>query len=113
MSKGEKLWVKPEWATKKISEYEKQRMETIKENKARMNALGLHQAANSLRGSIANITQTSLGKGKRNMGEEDDEEYRPLEGEEGLSSSSEDNEKYCSVDEDDSSRYRIKKVMCV
>ncbi|KAA8520485.1 hypothetical protein F0562_014741 [Nyssa sinensis] len=73
-----------------LSEYEKQRMKRIEENRARMEAMGLPKMASSLMGSFQKKKKKmSEPKGKGKIVEED-EEYRPPEGEEGLSSSSED-----------------------
>ncbi|GLU00423.1 hypothetical protein SLE2022_177960 [Rubroshorea leprosula] len=60
-----------------ISEYEKQRLARIAENRARMVALGLPNMASSLMGSSQNSTQNSrTHKGKRKAAG-DDEDYRP------------------------------------
>ncbi|PQQ02347.1 uncharacterized protein Pyn_13709 [Prunus yedoensis var. nudiflora] len=63
-----------------VSEYEKQRLSRIAENRARMEALGLPKIASSVMGSGQN------GKRKNKKGQkgkakvfEDDEEYRPEE----------------------------------
>lgn len=70
-----------------VPEYEKQRQHRIEENKARMEALGLHKMASSLMGSVK---KQSKDKGKAKFFK--DEEYRPPDGiEEELSSSSEEN----------------------
>ncbi|CAK7347865.1 unnamed protein product [Dovyalis caffra] len=57
---------------KGITEYEKQRLSRIAENKARMEALGLNKMATSLMGSGRKSRQR---KGKQKF--VDDEEYRP------------------------------------
>ncbi|KAF9600513.1 hypothetical protein IFM89_009962 [Coptis chinensis] len=75
-----------------VSEYEKKRIERIKENKARLEALRLPSLATSLMGSVEKKNR----KGKEKKGEEDDEEYKPSDGEEKASSSSEE-----LVEEDD------------
>ncbi|GMI98301.1 hypothetical protein like AT1G73440 [Hibiscus trionum] len=60
-----------------ISEYEKQRLSRIAENRARMEALGLSKIASSLMGPSPNSTRTSSKlKGKRKV-VDDDEDYRP------------------------------------
>ncbi|KAJ6320567.1 hypothetical protein OIU78_015871 [Salix suchowensis] len=57
---------------KGITEYEKQRLSRIAENKARMEALGLNKMATSLMGSVQKSRQR---KGKQKF--VDDEEYKP------------------------------------
>ncbi|KAM7512119.1 hypothetical protein LguiB_010994 [Lonicera macranthoides] len=66
--------------TMKVPEYEKERLKRMEENRARMEALGLHKMANSLMGSVVKNKKKSegKGKGKRKVNEED-EEYRPEE----------------------------------
>ncbi|KAK8587891.1 hypothetical protein V6N13_086851 [Hibiscus sabdariffa] len=60
-----------------ISEYEKQRLSRIAENRARMEALGLSKIASSLMGSPPNSSRPSNKlKGKRKV-VDDDEDYRP------------------------------------
>lgn len=71
-----------------ISEYEKQRLSRISENKARMEALGLSKIASSLMGSPQNLSKR---KGKRKV-VEDDEDYRPND---------EDEDEYGGGDDDD------------
>ncbi|THG09230.1 hypothetical protein TEA_024026 [Camellia sinensis var. sinensis] len=73
--------------TQKMSEYEKQRMKRMESNRARMEALGLQKMASSLMGSV----KKTEPKGKAKIVEED-EEYKPPEMDEGLSSSSDDEE---------------------
>ncbi|KAF5188676.1 Calmodulin-related, partial [Thalictrum thalictroides] len=68
-----------------ISEYEKQRLERIKENKARLESLRLPSLASSLLGSVKNKDKR---KEKNKRGKEEDEEYKPSDGEERASSSS-------------------------
>ncbi|XP_073101490.1 uncharacterized protein [Elaeis guineensis] len=72
-----------------ISEYERQRLSRIKENRARLEALGLPQLASSLIGSLSERRRPGEdGKGKKkakkrkgvgrsSADDEDDEEYRP------------------------------------
>lgn len=84
---------------KGVSEYEKQRLSRIAENRARMEALGLPQMASSLMGSSRNSTTLrKKRKGKAKVAEDDDD-YSPEE-EVGPTSSSED-EKYDLDDDDD------------
>ncbi|KAH1080832.1 hypothetical protein J1N35_020593 [Gossypium stocksii] len=64
-----------------ISEYEKQRLARIAENRARMEALGLPKIASSLMGSSPNTSRNSSKiKGKRKV-IDDDEDYRPNDNE--------------------------------
>ncbi|TYH42842.1 hypothetical protein ES332_D11G089500v1 [Gossypium tomentosum] len=64
-----------------ISEYEKQRLARIAENRARMEALGLPKIASSLMGLSPNTSRTSSKiKGKRKV-IDDDEDYRPNDNE--------------------------------
>lgn len=58
---------------KGITEYEKQRLLRIAENKARIEALGLRKMASSFMGSLQKSTQQ---KGKRKV-VDDDEDYKP------------------------------------
>lgn len=69
----------------KISEYEKQRLSRIAENKARMEALGLPKMASALIGSPQSWSKR---KGKRKV-VGDDEDYKP------------DNDDECVDDDDD------------
>lgn len=80
-----------------VSEYEKQRLSRIAENKARMEALGLRKMVSSLTGSARSSRMKSKGKGKVVV--EDDEDYRPEE--EGPSSSTEEEEEEGNEDDDD------------
>ncbi|XP_028752052.1 RNA polymerase-associated protein LEO1-like [Neltuma alba] len=66
-----------------VSEYEKQRLCRIAENRARLKALGLPKMASSLKCRGHNVTDE---KGKKKVG--DDEEYVPDDAEARLSSSS-------------------------
>ncbi|CAN4125874.1 unnamed protein product [Withania somnifera] len=63
--------------TGKLTEYEKQRMKRIEENRARMEAMGLHKMASSLMGS----SQKTQKKGKDRKGKkkvvDEDEDYEP------------------------------------
>lgn len=77
-----------------VSEYEKQRFLRIRENKARLDALGLPNLASSLLGSVGKQPRRAKDKGKRKKGaakiREEDDEYQPSEREYGESSSSEE-----------------------
>ncbi|KAH7577757.1 hypothetical protein ACOSP7_001224 [Xanthoceras sorbifolium] len=57
-----------------ITEYEKQRLSRIAENKARIEALGLSKIASSLMGSSQNPKPSNKRKGKRKIDDEDDDE---------------------------------------
>ena len=75
--------------TPAISEYEKQRLSRIAENRARLEALGLRKMASSLMGSIQ-LKQKEKQKGKAKVVE--DEDYTPPVAGEGSSSSNEDDD---------------------
>ncbi|KAL8268359.1 hypothetical protein R6Q59_002157 [Mikania micrantha] len=78
--------------SEKMTEYEKQRLKRIEENKSRMNAMGLDKMASSFMGSIP-ISQNQKRKGKKKVSLKDDEEYEPSAvDEESSSSSGSDNE---------------------
>ncbi|KHN38821.1 uncharacterized protein LOC114405929 [Glycine soja] len=79
---------------KGLSEYEKQRMSRIAENRARLEALGLPQIASSLKGSSQPHKATKGKEKKKKVKDDDDEEYEPEEdeGEQVSGSSSEENE---------------------
>ncbi|XP_038874842.1 centrin-1-like [Benincasa hispida] len=72
---------------KDVPEYEKQRLSRISENKKRIEALGLAKLATSLLDSSKNLSNIDR-KGKRKLGDADDEDYKPSED----SSSSEDDD---------------------
>ncbi|CAL2241177.1 unnamed protein product [Prunus armeniaca] len=80
-----------------VSEYEKQRLSRIAENRARMEALGLPKIASSVMGSGQNGKRKNkkVQKGKAKVFE-DDEEYRPEE---------EESCSYSSQEEDDDDDY--------
>ncbi|CAL8121677.1 unnamed protein product [Prunus armeniaca] len=84
-----------------VSEYEKQRLSRIAENRARMEALGLPKIASSVMGSGQNGKRKNkkVQKGKAKVFE-DDEEYRPEE-EESCSYSSQEE----AMEEDDDDDY--------
>ncbi|XP_030961900.1 protein IWS1 homolog [Quercus lobata] len=94
-----------------VSEYEKQRLSRIAENRARMEALGLPKFASSLLGSAQKVRNNNNKNKNKKKGKEkvDDDDYRPDEVEDELSSSSEE-EKDDDEDEDYSSGSRRKKV---
>ena len=76
-----------------ISEYEKQRLSRIAENRARLEALGLPKMASSLMGSVQlkqKQKQKQKQKGKAKVVE--DEDYTPPVAEEGSSSSNGDDD---------------------
>lgn len=105
-----------------VSEYEKQRLSRIAENRARMEALGLPKIASTLWGSAQQVSnkRKNTKKGKEKVEEDDDvvgdggedKDYRPDEVEEEPISSSEEE---ANEDDDDyldgtSSGSRRKKV---
>ena len=93
-----------------VSEYEKQRLSRIAENRARMEALGLPKFASSLLGSAQKVSNNNKNKNKKKGKEKvDDDDYRPDEVEEEPSSSSEEEEDG-DENEDYSSGSRRKKV---
>ncbi|XVF73449.1 hypothetical protein PTKIN_Ptkin12aG0202300 [Pterospermum kingtungense] len=93
--------VNPKQKQQGISEYEKQRLSRIAENRARMEALGLSKMASSLLGSSPNSTRSSGRlKGKRKVGE-DDEDYRPEDDNEDDDDNDDDDDKVESDDDDD------------
>ncbi|KAH0726336.1 hypothetical protein KY290_002158 [Solanum tuberosum] len=67
--------------TGKLTDYEKQRMKRIEENRARMKAMGLHKMATSLMGA----SQKPQKKGKDRKGKkkvvDEDEDYEPAQSE--------------------------------
>ncbi|CAH1424071.1 unnamed protein product [Lactuca virosa] len=71
-----------------MTEYEKQRMKRIEENKARMKAMGLDKMASSFMGTVP-VSRNANKKGKQKVGLEDDEEYKPPVEDEEFSSASE------------------------
>lgn len=76
----------------KLSDYERQRLKRIEENKRRMEALGLHKMANSFMGSVQKTPKKNNDKkGKRKMVDEDDE-YNPTQDDQEMSSSEEEDE---------------------
>lgn len=93
-------------AGKKISDYERQRLKRIEENKARMLSLGLKKMASSFDNSVPKESKKTSGrkdKGKRKVDGED-EEYMPSEEEEeeeGFGSSSAEDENDCDGGGDD------------
>ncbi|CAJ1948638.1 unnamed protein product [Sphenostylis stenocarpa] len=95
---------------KGVTEYEKQRLSRIAENRARLEALGLPQMALSLKSF--SLHTAKKGKEKK-VKEDDDEEYVPEdEGEAGSSSSSEHDEDHKDEDftTENSSGSRKRKV---
>ena len=77
--------------TQAISEYEKQRLSRIAENRARLEALGLPKMASSLMGSVQlKQKQKQKQKGKAKVVE--DEDYTPPVAEEGSSTSNGDDD---------------------
>ncbi|KAJ3706572.1 hypothetical protein LUZ61_010277 [Rhynchospora tenuis] len=60
-----------------MTEYEKQRLSRIRENKARLEALGLPGLASSVRNDKKSVTTAPDKKRKKNTKNYDDEEYEP------------------------------------
>lgn len=78
-----------------IHDYEKQRLSRIRENRARLAALGLPTLASSLLGSAGKKHLKTKGKEEKKKKastktREEDLEYQPSEGEDGESSSAEE-----------------------
>lgn len=96
-------------STKGLSEYEKQRLSRIAENRARLEALGLPKISSSLKGLGHKVTDK---KGKKKVA--DDEEYMPDAMEARSSSSSgedgHDNDEYKDFVSEKVSRSRKRKV---
>lgn len=68
--------------TGKLTDYEKQRMKRIEENKARMEAMGLHKMATSLMGSSPKPQKKGKDrKGKKKVVDDEDEDYEPAQSE--------------------------------
>ncbi|KAJ8620151.1 hypothetical protein MRB53_028680 [Persea americana] len=91
MTKGSKTYVKPGWVAKqaKLTEYEKVRSKNIMEIDERCRALGVKHMANTVFG-LGQTSRRKNGEGKRTLSEDDDnEEYRPPQGDFGLVSSDE------------------------
>ncbi|KAJ8637481.1 hypothetical protein MRB53_011748 [Persea americana] len=91
MLKGSKTYVKPGWVAKqaKLTEYEKVRSKNIMEIDERCRALGVKHIANTVFG-LGQTSRRKNGEGKRTLSEDDDnEEYRPPQGDFGLVSSDE------------------------
>lgn len=86
--------------TGKLTDYEKQRMKRIEENRARMEAMGLQKMAISLMGS----SQKTQKKGKDRKGKkkviDEDEDYEPEKSED-LS---------CDTGEDDDVDFEVSKL---
>lgn len=80
--------------TGKLTDYEKQRMKRIEENRARMEAMGLHKMATSLMGSSPKPQKKGKDrKGKKKVVDEDeDEDYEPAQSEDLSCDTGEDDE---------------------
>ena len=72
MDTTKKQLTKLSTATKKVTNYEKQRTKTINRNRERMNALGLKSITTSLK---AAVQQKKLRKEKQIAIEENDDDY--------------------------------------
>ncbi|KAJ6825522.1 uncharacterized protein M6B38_376565 [Iris pallida] len=87
-----KIYLRPGQTAQLTSAYEKQRIENIARNQRKFEALGLLHATNLL-APFEKVTQTSLAKNsKRNASERDDNEYRPGDCDDLLSSYSSEDE---------------------
>ncbi|XP_028100620.1 uncharacterized protein LOC114299982 [Camellia sinensis] len=87
MDATKKQLTKPSTATKKVTNYEKQRMKNINKNRERMNALGVKNITTCLK---ATIQHKKLRKEKQIPIEENDDDYRPSEAEDGSDTESYD-----------------------
>ncbi|XXG48346.1 hypothetical protein AAC387_Pa02g2823 [Persea americana] len=87
MDTTKKQLTKLSTATKKVTNYEKQRTKTINRNRERMNALGLKNITTSLK---AAVQHQKLRKEKQIAIEENDDDYQPSEGEDGSHTESND-----------------------
>ncbi|KAF8379241.1 hypothetical protein HHK36_028673 [Tetracentron sinense] len=93
---------------KGVSGYENQRLSRIRENMARLEALGLPKLASSFLGSVKKQPNRK-GKEKK----DEDDEYRPSDGEDRVSSSSEeDNDEEDSKVRDDGSSGSRRATAC-
>ncbi|CAL0306189.1 unnamed protein product [Lupinus luteus] len=72
-----------------VTEYEKQRLSRIAENKAKLEALGLSKMSSSFNTCLTQNSRNIKNKGKKKVQEEDDE-YKPENEEPGSSSSSDE-----------------------
>ena len=111
MPKGSKTYVKPGWVAKqaKLTEYEKVRSKNIMEIDERCRALGVKHIANTVFG-LGQTSRRKNGEGKRTLSEDDDnEEYRPPQGDFGLVSSDENTG---DDGDDETSGYPANMVIC-
>ncbi|CAL5382264.1 unnamed protein product [Camellia sinensis] len=80
MDATKKQLTKPSTATKKVTNYEKQRMKTIHKNRERMNALGVKNITTCLK---AVVQHKKLRKEKQIPIDENNDDYRPSEAKDG------------------------------
>ncbi|CAL5375465.1 unnamed protein product [Camellia sinensis] len=80
MDATKKQLTKPSTATKKVTNYEKQRMKNINKNRERMNALGVKNITTCLK---ATVQHKKLRKEKQIPIEGNDDDYRPSEANDG------------------------------
>lgn len=107
-SESEESPVEPQ-RTGKLTDYEKQRMKRIEENKARMEAMGLHKMATSLMGSSPKPQKKGKDrKGKKKVVDDEDEDYEPAQSED-LSCDTGEEEEQNDVDFE-VSKSQLKKV---
>ena len=97
MSRNGISFLKPGDLVHKMTKFEKDRKKTIQKNKITFDALGIKSLKNSMFGSIEKDNSESCRVEKRKVGETDnDEDYQPLDDDEGLSSSSDNGESFDS-----------------
>ncbi|KAH7840471.1 hypothetical protein Vadar_017361 [Vaccinium darrowii] len=97
MAKDGRTHVKPGGLAQMTNNYDLIKQETIERNNKRVEALGLKPLPTSLSTSLLSSTQTTAeGKRKVDWDNDGDEDYHPAENEEGLFSSSDDDEFYWS-----------------
>ncbi|KAH7866148.1 hypothetical protein Vadar_016232 [Vaccinium darrowii] len=95
MSTDGKLFLKPGSLARDKRRYLKIRKDLIKSNSEKFDALGLHKWANPFSHSTQRMNNVTSTKGKRTN--DDDSDYEPSDGEDGMSSDGEDDE--CSKDQ--------------
>ncbi|KAH7847026.1 hypothetical protein Vadar_021014 [Vaccinium darrowii] len=95
MSTDGKLFLKPGSLARDKRRYLKIRKDLIKSNSEKFDALGLNKWANPFSHSAQRMNNVTSTKGKRT--DDDDSDYEPSDGEDGMSSDGEDDE--CSGDQ--------------
>ena len=94
MSTDGKLFLKPGSLARDKRHYLKIRKDLIKSNSEKFDALGLNKWANPFSHSAQRMNNVTSTKGKHT--DDDDSDYEPSDGEDGMSSDGEDDE--CSKD---------------